>query len=126
MTADALAAAYTDAWNTGNPDAVAAFFAADGAIIINKGSPWQGRAGVAQMAAGFFADIPDLSLRCDGARRAGKHLVYMWTFTGTHAATGNAVSVPGWEEWDLDASGLITLSRGWFDAEDYARQTAPK
>ncbi|MBK6299471.1 MAG: SgcJ/EcaC family oxidoreductase [Sphingomonadales bacterium] len=126
MTADALAAAYTDAWNTGNTDAVAAFFAADGAIIINKGSPWQGRAGVAQMAAGFFADIPDLSLRCDGARRAGDHLVYMWTFTGTHVAAGNAVRVTGWEEWDLDASGLITLSRGWFDAEDYARQTAPK
>ena len=126
MTADALAAAYTAAWNTGNPDAVAAFFAADGAIIINNGSPWQGRAGVAQMAAGFFADIPDLSLRCYAARGAGDHLVYIWTFTGTHAATGNAVSVAGWEEWDLDASGLITLSRGWFDAADYARQTAPK
>ncbi len=66
------------------------------------------------------------SLRCDAARGAGDHLVYIWTFTGTHAATGNAVSVTGWEEWDLDASGLITLSRGWFDAEDYARQTAPK
>lgn len=126
MTAEALAAAYTGAWNTGNPDAVAAFFAADGAIIINNGSPWQGRAGVAQMAAGFFADIPDLSLRCDAARGAGDHLVYVWTFTGTHSATGNAVSVAGWEEWDLDGNGLITLSRGWFDAADYARQTAPK
>lgn len=126
MTAEALAAAYTDAWNTGKPDAVAAFFAPDGAIIINKGSPWQGRAGVAQMAAGFFADIPDLSLRCDAARGAGDHLVYMWTFAGTHSATGNTVSVAGWEEWDLDANGLIRLSRGWFDAADYARQTAPK
>ncbi len=124
MTVDALAAAYTDAWNTGKPDAVAAFFAPDGAIIINKGSPWQGRAGVAQMAAGFFADIPDLSLACDGARGAGDHLVYLWTFTGTHAATGNAVSVAGWEEWDMDDAGLVKLSRGWFDSEDYARQTA--
>ena len=63
MTADALAAAYTDAWNTGNPDAVAAFFAAEGAIIINKGSPWQGRAGVAQMAAGLFPGLSHPSLR---------------------------------------------------------------
>lgn len=123
MTAEALAAAYTAAWNTGKPDAVAEFFAKDGAIVINAGNPWQGRDGVAQMAAGFFADIPGLRLKCDGIRQAGTHLVYLWTFTGTHAATGNAVCVAGWEEWDLGAEGLINLSRGWFDAEDYGRQT---
>lgn len=126
MTAESLAATYTAAWNTGRPDAVAAFFSLDGVIIINKGNPWQGRSGVAQMAAGFFADIPDLSLTCDGVREAGNHLVYFWTFTGTHAATGNAVSVAGWEEWDMDETGLVRLSRGWFDPDDYARQTAPK
>jgi hypothetical protein len=59
------------------------------------------------------------------APAAGDHLVYMWTLDGTHAATGNAVRVAGWEDRDLDPSGLITLSHGWFDAADYARQTAP-
>ena len=66
-----LAEGYTAAWNTGSPDAVATFYASDGGIVINRGAPWAGRAGVAQMAAGFFADVPDLSLVCDGVRCAG-------------------------------------------------------
>ena len=123
MAENELAAAYTAAWNTGRPEAVAAFFAAEGAITINDGIPWEGRDRVAQMAAGFYADIPDLNLVCDGLRTSGDHLVYLWTFTGTHAGTRKAVKVLGWEEWDVDAEGLIRLSRGWFDSEDYARQT---
>jgi len=54
-----LAEAYTAAWNSGSSDAVAAFFAPDGQIVINRGKPWLGREGVAAMAAGFFADVPD-------------------------------------------------------------------
>ena len=119
-----LAEAYTNAWNTGSPDAVASFFAPDGTITINRGTAWRGRAGVAEMAAGFHADIPDLSLRCDGIRVAGDHVVYLWTFTGTHAGTGRRVSVSGWEEWDIDAAGKVSSSLGWYDAEDYARQTS--
>ena len=103
-----------------------AFFAVDGVIIINNGSPWQGRDGVAQMAAGFYADVPDLHLTCDGLRAVGDHLAYLWTFTGTHAGTGNRLRVVGWEEWDRNEAGLVTLSRGWFDSDDYARQTAPQ
>jgi catechol 2,3-dioxygenase-like lactoylglutathione lyase family enzyme len=50
--------------------------------------------------------------------------IYLWTFTGTHAVTGNTLRVAGWEEWDMDAEQRVTSSRGWFDADDYARQTA--
>lgn len=119
----ALAQAYTAAWNTGRPDAVAAFFAPDGSITINAGTPWHGRDGVAAMASGFFADIPDLALRCDGIRSAGAHVAYLWTFTGTHAGSGSPVNVSGWEEWQLTSDGMIQTSLGWFDADDYARQT---
>lgn len=125
MQTPEIANAYTAAWNTGQPSAVAAFFALDGAIIINGGAPWEGRDGVMRMAAGFYADVPDLHLVCDGYRASGAHAVYLWTFTGIHAGTGNALEVAGWEEWELDAAGLIKLSRGWFDADDYARQTTP-
>jgi len=125
MDSNALAAAYTAAWNTGSAEAVAGFFAPDGSIAINGGDTWAGRDGVAAMAAGFFADIPDLALRCDGVRTAGDHIVYLWTFSGTHAATGNAVRVSGWEEWQCAADGSIQTSLGWFDAADYARQTKP-
>jgi hypothetical protein len=38
--------------------------------------------------------------------------------------SGNALRVSGWEEWDLDADHKVKASRGWFDADDYARQTS--
>ncbi|HEY6600148.1 MAG TPA: SgcJ/EcaC family oxidoreductase [Pseudomonadales bacterium] len=121
--ASELAAAYTGAWNSGSSEAVAAFYAHDGQIVINRGSPWIGRKGVADMAAGFFADVPDLKLACDAVRCAGNHVAYFWTFTGTHASSKNSLRVVGWEEWDLDSDRMIVASRGWFDADDYARQT---
>lgn len=118
----ALAQAYTDAWNSGSAEAVAGFFAEDGQIIINAGEPWLGREGVQAMAEGFFTDVPDLSLTCDGVRAAGSHVVYLWTFTGHDAGTGNPLEIHGWEEWDLDDAMKVTASRGWYDAVDYAAQ----
>jgi uncharacterized protein (TIGR02246 family) len=118
-----MAAAYTEAWNSGSPEAVASFYAPDGHIVINRGEPWVGREGIAEMAAGFYTDVPDLKLVCDEVRCAGDHVAYFWTFTGTHAGTKNPLRVVGWEEWDLDASLKVVASRGWYDAEDYERQT---
>jgi len=118
-----MAAAYTAAWNSGSPDAVASFYAPDGRIVINRGQPWVGRRAVADMAAGFFADVPDLQLVCDEVRCAGDHVAYCWTFTGTHAATKRPLRVVGWEEWDLDADLQVVASRGWYDAANYERQT---
>lgn len=119
-----MARNYTAAWNSKSADAVASFFAEDGEIVINRGDPSTGRAEIAAMAAGFHADVPDLSLTCDGIRTAGDHAVYVWTFTGHDASTGNPLSIRGWEEWDLGADLKVKASRGWFDAEDYARQVA--
>ena len=118
----AIAADYTAAWNSGSAEAVASFFAEAGSIVINRGTPWMGRAGVQAMAEGFFADVPDLNLTCDGLRIAGDHVVYLWTFTGHHAETRNPLRIAGWEEWDLDRDGKVAASRGWFDPADYARQ----
>ena len=119
-----LARAYTAAWNTGAPEAVGVFFASDGSISINGGEPWRGRARVAEMAKGFLSEVPDLRLVCDGVRCAEFHIVYLWTFTGTHSITGNHLRVAGWEEWDIDEHFKIVTSRGWFDAQDYAQQIA--
>jgi hypothetical protein len=103
---------------------VASFFAETGGIVINRGPLWQGRSGVAAMAAGFYADVPDLTLQCDGVKLAGSHMLYLWTFTGTHAGTGRKLRITGWEEWELGEDLLVTASRGWFDAEEWARQTS--
>lgn len=119
-----MAEEYTAAWNSGSADAVAAFYAPDGEIVINRGDPWTGRSRVADMAAGFFADVPDLALTCDDIRPAGNHAVYVWSFTGHDATTGHPLHIRGWEEWDLTDDLKVRASRGWFDAEDYARQAA--
>jgi uncharacterized protein (TIGR02246 family) len=122
----AMAEAYTAAWNSGSPEAVASFYAADGHIVINRGEPWVGRKGIEEMAAGFFADVPDLKLVCDEVRCASNHVAYFWTFTGTHAATKNPLRVAGWEEWDLNPDLKVVASRGWYDAADYERQTTAR
>jgi uncharacterized protein (TIGR02246 family) len=117
-----LAADYTSAWNSKSADAVASFYAEDGSIIINNGDPWSGRSRVRDMAAGFYADVPDLTLTCDDVRCSGTHAIYVWTFTGHDASSGNPLTVRGWEEWEIDGNLKVKSSRGWFDAEDYARQ----
>ena len=119
-----LADAYTAAWNTGSPQKVARFFADDGEIVINRSEPWRGRSGIAEMASGFFADVPDMKLVCDGVRCAGSHVVYLWTFTGHAAKTGNILTVHGWEEWDVGGDLKVKASRGWYDSEEYGRQVA--
>lgn len=117
-----MADAYTAAWNSGSAEAVASCYAEDGEIVINRGEPWTGRARVAEMAAGFFADVPDLRLTCDELRCAGDHVAYFWTFVGHHAETKAPLKISGWEEWNLDTEQKVISSRGWFDADDYQRQ----
>ncbi|WP_309664918.1 hypothetical protein [Tabrizicola sp.] len=60
--AQILATACTAAWNSGSSAAVARYCAPTGQIAINGGQPWHDRDGVAAMAGGFFADVPDLNL----------------------------------------------------------------
>lgn len=117
-----LAQSYTKAWNSKSAEAVASFYAQDGDIVINCGEPWSGRDRVQEMADGFFTDVPDLTLTCDDVRVSGKHALFLWTFTGHDAATGNPLKIHGWEEWDLNRDMEVQSSRGWFDAEAYAHQ----
>lgn len=113
---------YAAAWTSRRPQAVADFFAPDGRITINGGEPSVGRAALEAMAAGFYADVPDIVVICDGVRGAGDHVLLLWTFAGHHAVTGRPVCVRGWEEWTLGPDLKIRGSLGWYDADDYARQ----
>ena len=117
-----LARRYTNAWNSKVPEQVAAFHTPNSRIIINRGEPWIGFDGLTEMAAGFHSDVPDLHLTCDAIRAAGSHIVYLWTFTGHHAQTGNPLTIHGWEEWEIDADMNITSALGWYDSDDYERQ----
>jgi len=117
-----LARDYAIAWSSGDPDSVASFYAPDGQIIINRGDPHEGRAAIAEMARGFYAEFPDLEVRCDMFRWAGSHAIFVWTLEGHHAETGNHVVTRGWEEWELTSDHKVKSSLGWFDQADYERQ----
>ena len=52
---------------------------------------------------------------------------FHWTFTGTNTGlggTGNPVRISGYELWKIDKDGLISESKGHFDAAEYERQLA--
>lgn len=123
-TVKAMAQDYVSAWSSRDPNAVASFYAEDGQISINRGDVIKGRSAVAEMAAGFYSEFPDLNVHMDEVRISGTHAIFVWTLEGNHSETGNYVKVGGWEEWELDEEGKVKASLGWFDAEDYDRQVA--
>lgn len=117
-----LAQEYAIAWSSGNPDAVAEFFAEDCECVINRDRTFNGRDGIREMVSGFLADFPDLEVRCDLLRTADSHALFVWTLEGHHVRTGNHVAIGGWEEWELEPDLKIRASEGWFDAIDFQRQ----
>jgi len=121
-TAQDLGAAHCAAWSAHAADEVAARYAEATNFSMNGGEPMTTRTEVAEMAAGFMADFPDLVLTCDSVLAAPGHMIYAWTFEGRHAGTGNKVKFSGWEEWDLDDGLHVVRSLGWYDAADYERQ----
>lgn len=66
-----MATRYAAAWSSQSPDGVASFYAPDGKIAINRADEISGRAAVAEMAAGFYAEFPDLIVHLDDIRAAG-------------------------------------------------------
>ena len=119
-----MATRYAAAWSSQSPEGVASFHAPDGKTAINGGDELAGRAAIAEMAAGFYAEFPDLIVHLDDVRAAGNQAIFIWTLEGTHSVTGHKVKVPGCEEWTLSDDSLVTASLGRFDAVEYDRQVA--
>jgi predicted ester cyclase len=120
-----FAEGYTDAWNSNDPDKMASFFAEDGQLIINEGTPAQGRTELSATAQSFMEAFPDMHLTLDSLVADNETYRYHWTFTGTNTGsggTGNSVVFSGFERWTMNEEGLIQYSIGTFDAEDYNRQ----
>lgn len=128
MNAEALkdfATRYTAAWCSREAARVASFYAPDGSLTINGGTPSMGRAGVTTAAQGFMTTLPDLVVTMDAVQQDGTTAIYRWTATGSNSGpggNGNHVRFSGREEWTFGADGLIAASRGYFDEADYQRQ----
>jgi len=120
-----LGARYTAAWCSQDAASVAAFFAENGSLKINDGTPAVGRTAITAAAQGFMTAFPDMVVSMDSVAGEGRRAVYRWTLTGTNTGpggTGRAVRIRGYEEWTLDADGLIAESKGHFDQAEYDRQ----
>ncbi len=121
----AFAAAYTAAWCSQNAASVASFYALDGSITINNGTPSVGRAAITASAQSFMTAFPDLVVEMNRLDDAGDYVMYHWTLIGTNTGpngTGRSVRVDGYEKWTFDDHGLVAQSIGWFDGADYERQ----
>jgi uncharacterized protein (TIGR02246 family) len=121
-----LAEGYTEAWCSQTPTRVASFYEDDGSLSVNDGEPAIGRAAIAEVARGFMTDFPDLRVHLDDLVPADNETRYHWTLTGTKTGTGGMgkqVRISGYEVWAIGSNDLIATSKGYFDSDDYRRQT---
>jgi hypothetical protein len=115
---------YTEAWCR-RPEKVSAFFAENGSVKVNHGAPAVGRTAIAEIARDFMRDLPDMIVTLDKLEPRGEATAFHWTLIGTNTAPGgkgNRVRIGGYELWKIDNDGLISESKGRFDAVEYERQ----
>ena len=116
-----FARSYTDAWCSHDPTRVADHFVAGGTIAINGGEPTE----VTEVARSFIEAFPDIRVFMDDVVVNEETVEYHWTFTGTNTGpggTGQAVRISGFEEWTFGDDGLVAVSSGSYDQDEYDRQ----
>lgn len=120
-----FATRYAAAWSSQDPAALASFYAKNGSLTVNSGVPSVGRDAIESTARDFMTVFPDMVVRLVEVTREGRNAVFRWHWTGTNTGpggTGNAVDINGYEEWTIDADGLIAQSLGHYDDAEYRRQ----
>jgi uncharacterized protein (TIGR02246 family) len=120
-----FATRYAAAWSSLNPANLASFYAPDGSLTVNGGTPSVGRAAITEKVRGFMTAFPDMAVKMDGVQGDGRHATFHWIWTGTNAGpggTGRSVRIKGYEQWTMAADGLIGESKGYYDEADYQRQ----
>ena len=104
---------------------MAAFYAENGSLKINNGTPSVGRKAITAAAQDFMTAFPDMVVTMDGTSIDGEHAIFRWTLIGANTGpggTGNHVKISGYEEWTIGSDGLIAESKGHFDEANYQRQ----
>jgi steroid delta-isomerase-like uncharacterized protein len=89
-----LAAQLTDAWNSRNPERVAALCAPDyEGENIGEATPHHGPEGMAASVATYLAAFPDLHFTVEDVVIEGDRIVQMWWAHATHL--GPLMNIPG-------------------------------
>jgi hypothetical protein len=120
-----FAKGYTAAWCSQVAASVAAHFSPNGSLTINEREPAIGRLAIAEAAQSFMSAFPDLQVVMDDLVVKGELAEFHWTLTGTNTGPGGSgqrVRIGGFEKWRFGEDGLITESRGHFNAAEYERQ----
>ena len=123
MTSDELndfAERYANAWCSHNPEAVVAFYTKNASISVNNATPRP----IGEVARGFMRDFPDLTVTMDSLTIAPNGAMFHWTLAGTNTGPGGTakrIRMSGYELWRIDNDGLISESKGHFDAAEYER-----
>lgn len=120
-----FATRYAAAWSSQNPASLASFYAENGSLTVNAGTPSVGRAAITATARGFMTAFPDMVVRLDEVGQEGGRAIFRWIWTGTNTGpggTGKFVRIKGYEEWTFGADGLINESKGHYDEAEYERQ----
>lgn len=113
------------AWNTHDPDKVAAAFTSD--VVYEDaafGEVAHGSAELKKMAAGFFAAVPDLKLELVSVTSCGKGGSAEWVFSGTDTGlykTGKKFSVRGASVFQLRGA-KFSSNTDYYDSASLMRQ----
>jgi hypothetical protein len=122
----AFAKGYAQAWCSQKSDFVAYFYAENGSLSINDGTPSVGRIAITQSVKAFMDAFPDdMIVTFDKLITSPKGIEFHWTLTGTNTGpngTGKKVNISGFELWQMDDNGLIKESKGNFDEVEYMLQ----
>lgn len=116
---------YTAAWNSKDPAKVASFYAINGTLTVNQGTPAEGTEALTNLVNSYMEAFPDMELTMDSLVVDGDTYRYHWRFIGTNTGpggTGNKVDFSGFEQWTMNKEGLVQTSVGTYDANDYQRQ----
>ena len=120
-----FATRYAAAWSSQDPVSLASFYNGNGVLTVNGGAPSVGRTAITETVRGFMTAFPDMVVKMDHVTQDGGQTIFHWTWTGTNTGpggTGKSVRIDGYEEWTIDADGLIAESKGHFDEAEYQRQ----
>ncbi len=116
-----LAQSYAEAWCSQTASKVASHYEIDGSLSVNEGAPAVGREAIAEVAESFMTEFPDMKVDFDELELVDDEIRFHWTLTGT-STTLRKVRISGHETWQFGPNGLIEISKGHFDSDDYQLQ----
>lgn len=122
---EVFAKSYAQVWCSQRPNFVSYFFAEDGVLQINNGSPAKGTEAITSAVKEFMDAFPDMVVSMDSVITKLDKTKFYWTLTGTNYipnGAGKKVKINGFEEWILNDDGLIQESKGYFNEKEYKQQ----